>query len=550
VSVAAPSHGAKAYAPIGVYFRARCVLPRAVSHFRFLACLAVALALHASACSSVVVSVDAGPDAGPPDRTALDAPADVTLDAAPPDRPALDVPADVPVDRGDPDGAATRAVIEAYCDLYARGSCARDLACGWAAPPHNGCAERLRPSCVRSFYRNSTAVLLGNIAAGDVRIDMAAASACFGGPRWNCLQRNPAGEGPTCARIFVGTLRLGEACVFELNDIPCSDGYCPISGPCAEGFCPLRPTFCPARCTPFAALGDFCRSVRVDGYVCSPGATCEGGTCRALSGRGMPCAAGCVEGLVCRHRSETAEISCELPAADGEFCIHSRDCASGLCDRQLCRARAEAVGDYCERRTQCPTGLGCYSGPGALQTCQPDLSAGERCTGWVNHCGPGLVCEGEGGVGVCRAQGGEQGDPCTLSCHQGLVCNAGFCTLPVPLGGRCDRPGDYDVCAFPNHCDVDGVCRGARDLGGACQQGVENACVAGLFCGADGRCARLLPLDAACDRTAGRTCAAGLACLDGRCAPAPRRNAQCAWISECAEGLYCVRNVCTGTCPR
>ena len=123
---------------------------------------------------------------------------------------------------------------------------------------------------------------------------------------------------------------------------------------------------------------------------------------------------------------------------------------------------------------------------------------------------------------------GQEGSECTLSqaCQEGLVCDAsarvcpGICRLFKENNESC---GGNDQCSEGLFCSVTArVCRVSVSLGSPCELSSQgNSCVDGTFCDAS--------------VLTGNTCVLSRG-----------RNTGCSSPYECASGLSCIRNLCSG----
>lgn len=123
---------------------------------------------------------------------------------------------------------------------------------------------------------------------------------------------------------------------------------------------------------------------------------------------------------------------------------------------------------------------------------------------------------------------GQEGSECTLSqsCGEGLVCDASSRVCP-------------------------GICRLLRQNNESC--GGDDRCVEGLFCSVTARVCRVaVSLGSPCELSSqGNSCVDGTFCdasvLTGNtCVLARGRNTGCSSPYECASGLSCIRNLCSG----
>lgn len=432
-------------------------------------------------------------------------------------------------------------------------------------------------------------VLVGGLPQCQTRGPRPAAEACTADAQCAALLCVNGTCAQTCA--VDGGCPTGLACVTDLLGALCRPaGFaragdpCALAADCASGVCvggvctaSCARAACPAGqlCGRFLT-GAFCLATCADSADCAPAAFCDAGLAAAP---------------VCFWRGANPE---------GEGCARHRDCASGRCvgDRcraacadgqcaagEICAALADGAGAACVTEPRaagvacaggdCAEGTRCVAG-----TCQPACAAGcpegslcaEGADGQAvchpgcrdaTDCRPGRTCQRLDGAAAHCTDVGPLADG--AACVRSAQCSSGAC-----LGGVCRAP--CGTCPSGERCVAlagGGYClpEGAGGPGAPCI-GAEDC--AGLLC-AEGRCAPPCPAGTCAD--AGRTCtdsAEGGACrvvcnpLDsledvamlcpgGGCRPAADGRGRCAAnlgsgsgaacteAADCAPPLTCVR---------
>jgi hypothetical protein len=271
-----------------------------------------------------------------------------------------------------------------------------------------------RETCVTYFRAPRDGRLRAAVDAGKIRYDAVAARRCLDALAvLGCDQTSREARAPleACARMFSGTIEVGEECVF--------DGEC-VSGSCSAPECPAD-TCCYGVCLPtaFARLGEQCTTDE----ECVPEAFCRGGLCVALSQKGQPCKLDnhCDYGLACIGATEQEDGACRALPLIGESCPYSR-CAE--------------IGAYCSASQICtPVGL-----PGA--PCADDTA----CSPYA-QCGANDTCEDIPGLGM----------PCQKYCAGEAWCNRssgqGICSTPQENHSPCV----VDEQCASLHCEVGSV---------------------------------------------------------------------------------------------
>lgn len=245
-------------------------------------------------------------------------------------------------------------------------------------------------------------------------------------------------------------------------------------------------------------VGTYCRAA--DDQLVAGHYYC--GTCTPIPGLGEACddQTPCVEGSWC------ISGACERRRDLGEPCEEADQCRLGVCEASVCgRSRyaptpyVEVVGHDCDPEAWdnvCGNQAALYCKDG---TCSAFPEEGEPCGGSValgicrlghscikGRCvalgcsiDPGEACDGfcDGGDcvhGVC-VPAGEIGDPCQVSCGNGLWCIENRCDLPS--GQENGTPCDFDWDCASTFCE--------RDLNDYCEDGFCSI----PSCGGCGLCA-------------------------------------------------------------
>ncbi len=336
-------------------------------------------------------------------------------------------------------------------------------------------------------------------------------------------------------------------CVFLPNSVTCSDDdVCTLADACAGGTCaPGNKDACSDDnpCTDDACEnGTGCLHVNNyvacdDGNKCTPGDTCQGGTCVGLA---VSPTAFCNDANVCTddaceplngcvHTANTAPCDDGLPCTVGDICAATK-CSSGVSACE-CKKDADCAtkedGNPCNGTLVCDLSAApykCVVSAKTIVTC--DASGDTTCA--KNLCNKisgvcsyvaqseGGTCDADGSVctdkDVCKlgdcAPGAavdcDDGQPCTTdSCdkvegcvhtHNTNACNDGsLCTVGDACAGGVCVPGAKTTCDDSNPCTVDtcnastGFCNFAIQIAIACND--NNACSQNDTCDANGVCA-------------------------------------------------------------
>lgn len=228
------------------------------------------------------------------------------------------------------------------------------------------------------------------------RCDVLDRDTCPGG--FYCDGRGSCGEG-RCVAGTPGSRRIGNECT---RDDQCATLVCADPG---DGTAPRCATPCPA------GGGRGC----ADDMICH--ATTDGcGACLRA-----PDAAGAF-GTGCADDADCASGRCYAPGPTGvctAACGPGGRCAPGFeCDGELCAPAGGAVGDSCQTKGDCATGMCGHAADGAglcTRSCESD-----------GDCGEGFACaETKNGGGACWPSG-EQGARRSGGCAIGGQGGAGL----------------------------------------------------------------------------------------------------------------------------
>ncbi len=231
--------------------------------------------------------------------------------------------------------------------------------------------------------------------------------------------------------------------------------------------------------------------------------------------------------------------NCGGPAgtrAVGQGCIHSDQCASGLCsvlqeltlgdpaNPHYCFTCANPAGpgeDCSTTRRECQDGYACGGGG----TCQPILYQGQACTS-SDDCDWYLECRADPADGVNRCMpSAAAGQSCQYFCQEGYYCtsNTHICAVAPGLGQRCQAGPWY--CSMGLKCDAQSLCTTPGQSGASCVAYSNldpSNCADGLRC--------------VCTDT---TCS-----TPGTCRPTRDEGQPCDTTTVCLPGTSCVAGVC------
>ena len=183
--------------------------------------------------------------------------------------------------------------------------------------------------------------------------------------------------------------------------------------------------------------------------------------------------------------------------------------------------------------------------PACLEAFLPRAEAGEACTLGAS-CIPGTVCRVAAscpGTCVAEADANEACGP-GVPCTEGTFCalTSARCLAQSDLGSPCETVALGSSCRPGAFCDGSqpggAVCVAARGRGSGC--GTDAECAVGLRCVAN-RCSGGLDGDTC---AGGGDCRGPRRCAAGQCEPTAAAEAPCAVDVECGLGLACLDGIC------
>lgn len=245
-----------------------------------------------------------------------------------------------------------------------------------------------------------TLQLLTDAVMGRVTYDEAGARMCVEAIRArNCddLQATRKKEADACARMFVGTVPEGGACLYNAECAgggSCNTSMCMGGGACCLGVCEKKPAavalggdcttnpcvetaYCDMSAMPFT-----CKARKDNGEACDAQGQCKEGqrcdvagslpTCYLLSDRGKACnpaleAGGCIRYDDYCHPDQR---KCVALPGDGQACTTKDECMRyAYCDdTKTCRKRP-VKGEACSDTIKCLGTLSCNN-----MICEEDVS--------------------------------------------------------------------------------------------------------------------------------------------------------------------------------
>jgi hypothetical protein len=271
--------------------------------------------------------------------------------------------------------------FDTYPDELLAAECAFRVACD-LFPDTATCEDAL-------YFDEGTITTLDNlIAAGAVRYDTDAASACVGTIRaQSCSFPGFQPIDNPCERVFAGTIAPGGACEV---DAECEDlGFCQMTDPscdrsdaCCVGTCVARPDE--------PEIGEACDNTCVAGAYCSPSGTCQA----IVTAEGADCDAvdACANPMYCNVASALG--TCVVPAASGAECDPEDPlpCADtrDYCDavRTTC-VRESGIGSACSADIDCIGYASCVRA-----ACTADPGLGDACNEGGPACLGSTQCDG------------------------------------------------------------------------------------------------------------------------------------------------------------
>lgn len=305
--------------------------------------------------------------------------------------------------------------LEDFDETIAQARCDRFVRCGLFADD---------ATCAGYFRKRPDVDLEAALAAGAVRYHGPSAEACVA-----ALAESPCDETSrevrvpplACAEMFIGTIKIGEACQL--------DEEC-ISGACEIPFCEML--CCPGTCLTRRATVAIDEPCTRDDECVDDSSCNDAGVCAELGGEGDLCRSDhdCIYGSGCIGPSELMPGNCRKLGAIGEACPYMR---------------CSELGAVCQGGNCVPVGL-----PG-----DPCASA--------SNCSPFALCDQPAAKCIAVPSLGE---PCTSRCAGESFCErvvTNSCVEPYENGTSCSFD---DQCAsleclegeFRNVCRDRSVC--------------------------------------------------------------------------------------------
>jgi hypothetical protein len=239
---------------------------------------------------------------------------------------------------------------------------------------------------------------------------------------------------------------------------------------------------------------------------------------------------------------------CTTRCAVGQTCAVDSDCASSICNGNVCTAPGTCTdGSKNARESDVDCGGDTCAACGVGKTCLQDSDCGtETCRGGTCRCtGPQDCASGQSCVlGACKwpatcTDGTRNGSETDVDCGGGTcgACGVGKictqdtdCTTETCRSGTCRCTGSAD-CPSGQSCSL-GVCRAAA----TCTDGSKNGNETDVDCGG-GTCG-------ACG--VGKICVQDTDCTTETCRGGTCR---CTGSADCAAGQFCSLGICrTPTC--
>lgn len=266
----------------------------------------------------------------------------------------------------------------------------------------------------------------------------------------------------------------GEACT-ALDG--CVDPFLCVEGTCQIMNLTCEPARAGRRCTWLRVCDDSSWCDLFDGVTCKPrarlGAECETTLLRDVET--------CMPGSTCTYDEASGTNRCVALPKLGEPCTGQCDTGS-FCFGGVCQG--DPVGRRCDYDNPCPSGLRCHDD---LEVCAPPAAVGESCRDTVD-CADGLFCERYDSCQPRKSAGAECND--TSECARELHCSRDTwtCTADLPAGAECSS--SEEECAEGFFCDS-GACTLARAPGADCSSNEEclsGFCYSYSFCAAQAEC--------------------------------------------------------------
>lgn len=192
-------------------------------------------------------------------------------------------------------------------------------------------------ACRASIARDEQARVSGALSLGGAVYDEHAARRCLDeAMALSCVdffpEGRPALSGPSCAMVFQGVGRAGDACSVDADceSADCDVGHCVVP-PCSNVICAAGQYCDPMTkaCVPAKLAGALCAA----DVECDPLLGCHDGTCGPTLAVGVACgkSSDCTAGS-CQPAPTTPPTSvCVPPLPDGSSCSIRSECASGGC---------------------------------------------------------------------------------------------------------------------------------------------------------------------------------------------------------------------------
>lgn len=311
--------------------------------------------------------------------------------------------------------------------------------------------------------------------------------------------------------------------------------HCAGAGDCVSGVC--AGTLCqPPTCTDSVKNGSetdkdcgggACPAC-ADTLHCAANADCANNLC---SGSGPGTCVSCGDGV--KNGNETDKdcggAVCDAlgkTCATGLACAAAGDCASGVCQGNVCVLRPD--GQACASNGQCAHGS-CVSG----------ICCNSACNGTCQACALALTGVASGTCGSITAGTTAPAGQCAVSTTCG---NDGKCGA----GGACEQSPSTVTCGTAS-CASGQLTTAATCSGtGTCGSGATSACPGGFKCASATACLTACASDVDCQ-------ASTTYCAAGACVAKVAAGATCAGANQCTSGIcgvggsgHCCASACAG----
>ncbi len=411
------------------------------------------------------------------------------------------------------------------CDAEVTTECAPYLctngSCATTCVDDDGCANGY--ACIEGACRqrcSSTLTCAGNPCVdtnSDAKLD-ACMPCASGGQRCGLPD---GGSGFCCGgSCKVPPFNVDKSVGVLSADVGCGTGQCAGKALCTEDWlCDTKGTGCCTDDRQGACTSAGSCETKTD---CNP-FRCDGNSCATSCTDYKGCTTGCCAGKVCVAFGSVSE---------GDPCLEGCQCATGLCDKGVCR-----TAPTCIRADECESGL-CVEGV-CRDTCGPDGATCRTLSGVGNCCAgsclaapTGLSPDGACGAGNCTG---------TVICRGTWICssNSTACCSTSDAGssaaGSCSSLGEClpsEVC-LPGCDGVLFLVRGCS--AGACTPVKQEVCTG--RCTSEGCVGCLETTDCPPTECEG-TVLVTRSCVDTTCI---EEEADCG-----ADGLVCTPDGCTG----